>query len=483
MEVIFSKEFQRQLEIVRKIADKGNIDFWVLYNRIGLCVKALESVDCIDDIPFELRFHKGNPDKIGHLGDPLENCLSVDLDGTTRFLTFEKKGNAIVVTSLGHYDISLGEDDLGEEITLFKSSEESVIDLEELLDDDNFYSSLKKESEQAKQLLLDSVKVVELTDTIIHTFDSNLDKDICPINPDSVKCRLSSSLSKWENQYKQDNNISKLRASDSKIRDAEVGRLIDKYTSVLKRAIVNARGLSNAGAVVCGDKDPNKTAELKLMLDECWVKQFSNMIYYVNGNVSSVKLKKELFDKLGRALIRSFDKKYDSIVEEDNEVIRSLDKSLRKAVFEDINNVLSLQPKEYIQATKNKQTIFARIFPKFTVAVQNLKSIFSGKGQTNEADSSVEYVAFPKEPKENITKTETIAESQGNQSLNNQEPSLSSRRAFMNEQIQVKAKADASKEVNQASAVSPRMAMMQRNKERNNVRDNVISKTRNGKSR
>lgn len=53
----------------------------------------------------------------------------------------------------------------------------------------------------------------------------------------------------------------------------------------------------------------------------------------------------------------------------------------------------------------------------------------------------------------------------------------------MNEQIQVKAKADASKEVNQASAVSPRMAMMQRNKERNNVRDNVISKTRNGKSR
>ena len=74
-------------------------------------------------------------------------------------------------------------------------------------------------------------------------------------------------------------------------------------------------------------------------------------------------------------------------------------------------------------------------------------------------------------------------EKQGNQSLNNQEPSLSSRRAFMNEQIQVKAKADASKEVNQASAVSPRMAMMQRNKERNNVRDNVISKTRNGKSR
>lgn len=188
---------------------------------------------------------------------------------------------------------------------------------------------------------------------------------------------------------------------------------------------------------------------------------------------------------MGNALLKGFDKKYDRIVEVDNEELRKLDENLRKAVFEDINNVLSLQPKKYMQTIKNtnQQSIFNRLFPKFTVAVQNLKSIFSGKGQTNEADSSVESVAFPKEPKENITKTETIAESLGNQSLNNQEPSLSSRRAFMNEQIQVKAEADASKEVNQASAVSPRMAMMQRNKERNNVRDNVISKTRNVKSR
>ena len=439
----------------------------------------MESVDCIDDIPFELRFHKGNPDKIGHLGDPLEKCLSVDLDGTSRFLTFEKKGNAIVLTSIGHYKISLGKDNNGNDLWLFDHPEKQFKYIDSM--SDQRFEELKHSGEESKQLLLDAVRNIDLTDAVIHSFDSNLDKDICPINPDSVKCRLSSSLSKWENQYKQDNNISKLRASDSKIRDAEVGRLIDKYTSVLKRAIVNARGLSNAGALVCGDKDPNKTAELKLMLDESWVKQFSNIIHYVNGNVSSVKLKKELFDKLGRALIRSFDKKYDSIVEVDNEELRKLDENLRKAVFEDINNVLSLQPKKYMQTIKNtnQQSIFNRLFPKFTVAVQNLKSIFSGKGQTNEADSSVESVAFPKEPKENITKTETIAESLGNQSLNNQEPSLSSRRAFMNEQIRVKAKADASKEVNQASAVSPRMAMMQRN----NVRDNVISKTRNGKSR
>ncbi|SFP77722.1 hypothetical protein SAMN02910344_02281 [Ruminobacter amylophilus] len=128
------------------------------------------------------------------------------------------------------------------------------------------------------------------------------------------------------------------------------------------------------------------------------------------------------------------------------------------------NNLLSSQSKEYIQATKNKQTIFARLFPKFSVAVQNLKSRFSGKGQTNEADNSVESVAFPKE----------------------QEEIISSRHAFMNERIQ---KAEASKEIdeetqNQASTESPRMAMMRRNMEKNNARENVISTSqKKGKSR
>lgn len=95
-----------------------------------------------------------------------------------------------------------------------------------------------------------------------------------------------------------------------------------------------------------------------------------------------------------------------SIVEEDNEVIRSLYKSLRKAVFEDVNNVLSLQPNEYIQTIQktNQQSIFGRLFPKFTVAMQILKSIFSGKSQTNKADNSVESVSFPKAQEENKTK-------------------------------------------------------------------------------
>lgn len=486
MEVIFSKDFQRQLKIIRRLAKKRNIDFLALYKRIGLCVKALESVDCIDDIPFELRFHKGNPDKIGHLGRGLEKCLAVDLDGTTRFLTFEERDNAIVLTSLGHYNISLGNNELGEEISLFKSPEKSVEDLIRLPDDD--FCSLKEESEQVKQNLLEVVRNVELTDTVIHTFDSNVKKNICPLSPDAVKCRITSALGAWEKQYKQEKNISKIRFKDSQIRDAEVSKLVDRYTPLLERSIVNARGLSNAGAIVCGEKDPNKTAELKILLDESWVRHFSNLVHYVNKNVSSFETKKELFKKMGEALLRGFDKKYDRIVEEDNEDLKSLDKSLRQAVFEDIDNILSLQLKEYKEIRKtNQQSIFGRLFHKFTAVVQNLKSLFSGKGQTNEADNSVESVAFPKKQEENITKKETIAESQENQSLNNQEQSLSlKRREHMNERIQ---KADASKEIdeetqNQASAESQRKAMMRRNMEKKNARENVVSTSqKKGRSR
>ena len=84
-------------------------------------------------------------------------------------------------------------------------------------------------------------------------------------------------------------------------------------------------------------------------------------------------------------------------------------------------------------------------------------------------------------------------EKQDNQSRNNissrDESSISSRRAFMNERIQAKAKAEAHKEIDeetqeQASAVSPRMAMMRRNMEKNNARENVISTSqKKGRSR
>ena len=375
MEVIFSKEFQRQLEIVRGLAEKGNIDFLALYQRIGLCVKALGTVNSIDDIPFELRFHKGNLNQVGHLGTPLEKCLSVDLDGTTRFLTFEKKENAIVVTSLGHYNVYI--DMNGSRSSLFEDTEKQVDYISRL--SERRLKDLKRSSKHTKQILLNTVKNIELTNSIIHTFDSNLKKDICPLNPDSVKCRLISYLSNWEQQYKQDNNIRTLRPEDSKVRDIEVMKFVDKYTSVLERATVNARGFSNAASIVCGGKDPNKTIELKVQLDKYLVRSFSNLVLYVYGNVMSIKLKRELFNKMGNAFLRGFDEKYDHTVEVDNEALRKIDKSLRNAVVKDIGNILSLSKKDYSKTIKNtsQQKFFESVFSNY-VSINKNKLISDG---------------------------------------------------------------------------------------------------------
>ena len=70
MYVVISTECAKQIRIIRYLKNKGNSDFEKLYTRIGLCIKALESINCIDDFPLELRFHEGNQDKIGHLGKP-----------------------------------------------------------------------------------------------------------------------------------------------------------------------------------------------------------------------------------------------------------------------------------------------------------------------------------------------------------------------------------------------------------------------------
>lgn len=378
MNVILSEECIKQLKIIEILKNKGNKNYGMLYHQIALCVKAIESVDCIDDIPFELRYHQKNSKQIGHLGHPLEKCLSVDLDGTNRFLTFEERGKAVVVTSLGHYNESLVEN-LGDEKALFKSIEESVNDFNDDQLPDDAFVLLKEESEPTKQALLNSVKDVELTDTIIHSFDSNLKKDICPLNPDSVKCRLISYLSNWEQQYKQDNNIRTLRPEDSKVRDIEVMKFVDKYTSVLERATVNARGFSNAASIVCGDKDPNKTIELKVQLDKYLVRSFSNLVLYVYGNVMSIKLKRELFNKMGNAFLRGFDEKYDRTVEVDNEALRKIDKSLRNAVVNDIGKILSLSKKNYSKTIKNtnQQKFFESVFSNY-VSIDKNKLISDG---------------------------------------------------------------------------------------------------------
>ena len=106
-------------------------------------------------------------------------------------------------------------------------------------------------------------------------------------------------------------------------------------------------------------------------------------------------------------------------------------------------------------------------------------TFFPSEKKKNNDDSAIPENKNVKQ-EENIIKTETITESQENQSLNNQEQSLSlERRKYMNNRIQLKPEAS-----NEETQKSDRMKMMQSNKERNNTCDNVISTSqKKGRSR
>lgn len=51
MDIVFSDDFLKQLEIIETASDNGNIDFKVLYARIGVAIKSLSEISSIDDIP------------------------------------------------------------------------------------------------------------------------------------------------------------------------------------------------------------------------------------------------------------------------------------------------------------------------------------------------------------------------------------------------------------------------------------------------
>ncbi len=177
----------------------------------------------------------------------------------------------------------------------------------------------------------------------------------------------------------------------------------------------------------------------------------------------------------------------------------AIDKSFYGNIYKDLNTALNNGINKEINketlfnnSIKNlsdKKSIVEKSDSKFFFAIAKLlwNNFLPSKKKKNNDDSAIPENKNVKQ-EENITKKETIAESQENQSLNNQEQSLSlERRKYMNNRIQLKP--EASKEIdeetqNQASAESPRMPVMRRNMEKNNVRENVVSTSqKKGRSR
>ena len=484
MKILFTDKFIKQYSIVRMGAINKNPDFIVLFEKINLCLSLIYKAETDNDLPF-LRWHKGAK-KVGYLAYPNDNCISIDMDGEHRLDAYRLDDKAIVISSIGHHEFL-------KQLNLFKDLDFVVKEIKDLKDQ-NKISQLYTDNHRFEQLVSASVSMLK-KDLDINSCKAIFEKDfytnLCPSSPNVY----IHNLKKHIKTLVEGNSYYGQETTDEE-KSYAMQLFIDENHNFLERTIVNARCFNNVASVVCGNGDLKETALLKLELQDNLYDNIAEVFKYVKNSNISDENKDVIFKNLKDTVLKAFDVGHDGIIYGSNEaspeyvLAKAIDKSFYGNIHKDLNTALNNGINKEtlfnnsIKNLSNKKSIVEKSNSKNFFAIAKLlwNNFLPSKKKKNNDDSAIPENKNVKQ-EENITKTETIAESQGNQSLNNQEPSLSSRRAFMNEQIQVKAKADASKEVNQASAVSPRMAMMQRNKERNNVRDNVISKTRNGKSR
>ena len=86
MDILLSDEFIAQIEAISKIVlVRQNEDFIVFSRRIAYLLKGLSECQKIDGLNLGLRDHGGEIE--GRLREPLEFCISRDLDNTHRQVT------------------------------------------------------------------------------------------------------------------------------------------------------------------------------------------------------------------------------------------------------------------------------------------------------------------------------------------------------------------------------------------------------------
>lgn len=291
MKLIFSPIFKKQLEVIAKIANKGNSDYVALYNQIGIAIKVIKQIKSLKECPLKLRIHNGNVDNPGYLTGRLSPCMAIDLDKTNRFVLFQPSEDGITLTALGHYEISIG-GSKGQEKWLFgKDLEEQFEQICQL--NSTKLQRLKSDSFVLEKELLEALGIdnCNITNSIIHKFNKLAEGDLCPIDIESAKKKLHS-----------ESDISSLIDVD------QYGhiKLTPEYESLIKRATANARYLSNIGVEAISDGDLLKAAQLNVAMNKKMFKDFANMIHYINTHVKYPKEKKILFDSMNDTFLSSY---------------------------------------------------------------------------------------------------------------------------------------------------------------------------------
>lgn len=361
MDIVLTEECQKQIRIIQELAE-CNKDFAALYTRIALYVKALQKANNIDELEFGTNDRHINNRLSGNQSD----IATRDLDPRQRMAYFDRANNAVILTTLGHYNI-----EFTKQRSLFSSYDNQKFEVKQLPQDD--FIKLKIKSEPFIEHLT-SVANKCSTEINIQEFNQFVQSEyICPVSLDTVTRRLKKYVAE---SVKNNENL-----------DQTVLNFFTKNKNVIVDTTVNARGLGNVASVLISNHDLKKLLLTKLEFEKTIIKHFSDFAFYVNkSGINSHR--REMLVFITNNFLKGYDKIYDKKVglcndgeqgfnfRHDYELLRRMDERLRQNIRCDLEN--SIKNNVSIDALNNainkdnKTEFFRNLFPE----TKNFTSVF-----------------------------------------------------------------------------------------------------------
>ena len=359
MDIIVSDEAQQQLKIIKLLGDSGNKDYAALFYRIALYLKSLKQVKNIDELKLGINDrHKNN-----RLSGDMSDVATRDIDPRHRMTYFDRENNAVILTTLSHYNIELLK---GKK--LFTPNKIQLIKIKRLPSDD--FQMLK---ERSKLLVEKMVAVVQQDPQNIdyEFFNKSVQsKYICPVSIDTITKRLGDYVS-----VSVDKNHGDM--------DQALLDFFSKNEKVIENTTANAIGLGNVASVIMSNQDLKKLLLTKLEVEKTIMRHFSDLAFYVNKRVSNSH-RHEMLVSIANDFLKGYDKVHDQKVvfsndkyqgfnfRHDYELIRRIDERLRQNISTDLENCIKNNASIDVLNKESKTEFFRNLFPE----TKNFTSVF-----------------------------------------------------------------------------------------------------------
>lgn len=265
------------------------------------------------------RHGKDNPNEVGFLKAPLNDCIARNIDRSNRLVAFElDKGVIALVNVLGHYEENVFNDT--------GYIEQIVGDLKSMYTGDKEeYLTMKESSKVLLNTLFSCVNVEQLT-----RFNKDCQSDVFPTGIDSIGKSFDSVSNTIKGHMFNTSNksISVVKQERTKL---------DKLDDVVYRTLRNIYNLSYFIARA-SSVDDRMHMEKLVEPNAKSISHFMDLVKEFNKKRFAYEVPSDAIDKNLKACIRSLDNSFKYSV--DSEMVASFISVFKKEVDSDVNDIL-----------------------------------------------------------------------------------------------------------------------------------------------